>query len=160
MDIKAAEIGGNVGDEKKQSVMDLLTMLTQAPLFACQIGQRIRLTNIDIAQREDEPQKVVTKVIAEVTVKEGMAIMLYLILVTDIDHLDMLNGAGVMQGGCTAYLMDMWVAKELSTGFLTQNLPFSLSILPLAAAPNIKHPILALSQNLSITYHSPAPLYV
>ncbi|EPQ58891.1 hypothetical protein GLOTRDRAFT_54445 [Gloeophyllum trabeum ATCC 11539] len=89
----ASKIPGNVSPEVKQAAASWLNLFfsrnADTPAFADSVGKRLKLTEVSINPKADEPGKTECKVVCEITVSS-----------------DMLNGLGSLHGGCSAYLID------------------------------------------------------
>lgn len=66
-------IAGNASDEVKQTLADVLcTFMGRGRGFADAIGGRVRITDANIQEKVDEPEKLEAKVVCEIDVEEGM----------------------------------------------------------------------------------------
>ena len=66
-------IAGNASDEVKQTLADVLcTVMGRGRGFADAIGGRVRITDANIQEKVDEPEKLEAKVVCEIDVEEGM----------------------------------------------------------------------------------------
>ncbi|KAF8142798.1 HotDog domain-containing protein [Mycena galopus ATCC 62051] len=120
-------ISGNLAPEKLKAFSDIPNSfgLNQRVKqgragFGDDIFRRLVITHASAENKVEEPLKQEGKVVCELLVTE-----------------DMLNGAGTVHGGCTAFLIDLCSTLCL-----------------LALRPGIP----SVSQSLNIVYHSPAAL--
>jgi len=93
--------------------------------FAQSVGRRLKIVEVSCNKKLDEPKKLECRVVVETLVTE-----------------DMLNGAGILHGACSAYLVDVCS---------------SLPILALTKVTTGK-PILGVTSTINMMYHSPAVL--
>ncbi|KAF7297176.1 4HBT domain-containing protein [Mycena indigotica] len=131
-------IAGNADDSLKEMFSDLKKLLgtsSDTPAFGDEIVSRMKVTHASIDQKLEEPNKTEGKIVVELEVAEDMLNgwrsswhLLY--------HAELLNGAGSVHGGCSAFLIDLCS---------------SLSLM-------LIDPGLTVSQSLNIVYHSPANL--
>ncbi|KAH8109507.1 HotDog domain-containing protein [Phellopilus nigrolimitatus] len=85
------DIAGNATDEVKQHMTDMLfTFMGRGKGFSDAIGGRIKIIEVNIQEKAQEPQKQEGMVVCEIDVEE-----------------DMVNGSGNIHGGCSAYLVDL-----------------------------------------------------
>ncbi|TDL13814.1 hypothetical protein BD410DRAFT_780579 [Rickenella mellea] len=86
-----ASIGGNVPDDMKEHVASMFHIfMGRGAAFADSVGERVKITSIDIIPKVDEPEKLESRVVCEIDVSE-----------------DMVNGGGNMHGACSVYLIDV-----------------------------------------------------
>jgi acyl-coenzyme A thioesterase 13 len=112
----AAHITGNASDEIKQTAGNLKRIFTDhrhpkasSPIFGDSIMRCLKVTEISINKQQEEGRKLEARVVLEIDVTEGewkFNSLGYLnsSLITD---LDMLNRAGSVHGGCSAFLVDV-----------------------------------------------------
>jgi len=114
-------IKGNVDIDVKKHVAGVLSLFMDRGDrgFADTIGARIRVKEISINQHPNSAKRKQGVVICELEVEQ-----------------DMINGAGNMHGGCSAYLIDICTS------------------LPLAA---VTGGYAGVSQSINMIYHAPAP---
>ncbi|KAH8108368.1 HotDog domain-containing protein [Phellopilus nigrolimitatus] len=85
------DIAGNASDEIKQHLAGILfTFMGRGKGFADAIGGRVKIIEVNIQEKAEEPQKREGKVVCEIDVED-----------------DMVNGGGNVHGGCSAYLIDL-----------------------------------------------------
>ncbi|KDQ64054.1 hypothetical protein JAAARDRAFT_27682 [Jaapia argillacea MUCL 33604] len=123
--IPTSEIPGTAPPSIKQTTYQWLHTISFLGGFGSDIAKRLVLSEVGIRKVEDEVGKEECRVVCEVDVTP-----------------DMLNGAGNMHGGCSAYLVDM------------------CSSLPISAFNEYKNNISSsgVSQAINMVYHSPASL--
>ncbi|KAH8102305.1 HotDog domain-containing protein [Cristinia sonorae] len=119
----ASQISGNAPDFVKQLSSNTLGSygVGDSDAFAHSAGRAIRITSVDIDRKGDRWEACA---VAEVTVGKNM-----------------LNGAGVMHGGCLCYLIDNCA---------------SLPLVALGLMQNING--VGVSQAMNIVFHAPAAL--
>jgi len=70
--------------------------------FADSVGGRVRITEVSIRPKDEEPEKLESYVVCETVVEE-----------------DMVNGGGNIHGACSTYLIDICTSLPLSALSLT-----------------------------------------
>jgi len=118
-----AKIAGNASDDTKRTIQSLRVKYGNS--FGDSIHNRMKIVEISLNKNAEEEKRMQVRLVIELDVTE-----------------DMLNGAGSIHGGCSAFLVDM--CSSLALVALT---------LETSPAPNP-----TVSQSLSIVYHSPAQL--
>ncbi|KAJ2923168.1 hypothetical protein H1R20_g13924, partial [Candolleomyces eurysporus] len=95
--VDISSIAGNASDNTKQvlsSVHRIFANRTDndnaGPVFGEAIQKRLEVTEVSVNPKAEEPQRLEGKVVLETTVEE-----------------DMLNGGGIIHGGCSAFLIDV-----------------------------------------------------
>jgi len=122
-----SHISGNASDEVKKAFSSPASFLTRpeasGQIFGASIVKKMVVTEISVDKKAEEPRKLECRFVLELTVGS-----------------DMVNGAGNIHGGCSAFLIDI------------------CSTLALAAynMADLGHALPSVSQSLSIVYHSPA----
>lgn len=109
----ASEIGGNAPDYVKQLTSNVLGAygVGDRDSFAYSVGRKIKLVEVSVDQRGDKWEATA---VAEVTVCKGMwrcASVAVVGLNAVISLPDMLNGAGMMHGGCMCYIIDKYATS-------------------------------------------------
>ncbi|KAJ3528854.1 hypothetical protein NMY22_g9241 [Coprinellus aureogranulatus] len=96
-EIDASKISGNASIETKEALADIPRFYGiytgsahKGPIFAEDVHKRMRVTEISIIKKAEEPSKLEGRVVQELIVEE-----------------DMLNGGGSVHGGCSAFLVDI-----------------------------------------------------
>ncbi|KDQ64055.1 hypothetical protein JAAARDRAFT_144471 [Jaapia argillacea MUCL 33604] len=121
---QASKIPGSASPEVKLLTSEWLTFISGSQTsFASSIANRLVLTAVDIRKKEEEQGREECRVVCEIGVAP-----------------DMLNGAGSIHGGCSAFLVD------------------TCSSLPIAGLRKHKNNLvnMAVSQSINMVYHSPA----
>ncbi|KAF8841575.1 hypothetical protein BDN67DRAFT_966993 [Paxillus ammoniavirescens] len=83
------DIPGNASPQTKELVAQLLYVFTSSG-FGTRTGELLKLVDVSILPKLDEPQRQEARVVLEMTVSE-----------------DMLNGAGKVHGACLIHLVDI-----------------------------------------------------
>ncbi|KAL1741759.1 HotDog domain-containing protein [Schizophyllum fasciatum] len=126
---KASRIAGNASPEVKAGYEDLVSRFFlrdgKPHGFAATVGTRLSIDEVSIVKKAEEPTREEGRFVCSLEVTE-----------------DMLNGAGSMHGGCSAFLIDFCSSLCLSAH----------------SAHVYGAPIFMVSQALNIVYHSPASL--
>jgi len=126
-----SHISGNVPDEVKRFVgIPAIVFKSRVPevskpIFGESVTNRLLITEISVVPKAEEPKRLEGRVVCEITVEE-----------------DMLNGAGYIHGGCSAFLIDMCTTLCM----LALSMTSSGELFP------------SVSQSLNVVYHSPAGL--
>lgn len=119
-------IGGNASDYVKQ--LNLNTYMSYGvgneDNFGYKVGKSVRFVDISVEHKEEKKGKLEASTIAELIVTK-----------------DMLNGAGMLHGGCVAYLIDNCCSTPLV-------------VLGLVKRVNG----VGVTQSMSIFFHAPAPI--
>ena len=79
-DADSSQIAGNVSDKVKRSLGDIGELLNRSvprgtTVFAESIGRRLKVTEISVNNKVDEPSKSEARFVAEVDVTQGMRII-------------------------------------------------------------------------------------
>jgi acyl-coenzyme A thioesterase 13 len=124
---------GNISDDLKQTLNAEIAFLTQyvaqdSTIFGESIQKRLRITEVSLKQKDDEPKKPEVRAVVELDVTE-----------------DMLNAAHTLHGGCSAFLVDICSSFAIH----------AFQIINAEGATD--HPI-PVSQSLNMIYHAPASL--
>ncbi|THH07923.1 hypothetical protein EW146_g9164 [Bondarzewia mesenterica] len=120
---EAAKLRGNASPEAKQRAANgLYGLIVNGSGFADAVGRRIIVTEVCINKKAEEPQKSEAKVVCEITVNE-----------------DMINVAGNIHGGCSAFLVD--VCSTLAFAALNES------------------GAMGVSQAINMLYHAPARIF-
>ncbi|KAL9713171.1 hypothetical protein Ac2012v2_004412 [Leucoagaricus gongylophorus] len=123
---RISRIKGNASDNVKRALANPAVYLhAYQPSFGAAITDRLICTEISLDKKLEEPAKLEAKVVVELEVKE-----------------DMLNGAAIVHGGCSAFLID--ICSSLSLAAL------NMTITGVDA--------LCVSSTMNILFHSPAGL--
>jgi len=85
---RASEISGNVTAETKLEISNFIEFLNHG--FAESVGRKLKLVEVSVNDKTEDPSKQEGRVVCEITVTE-----------------DMLNPTGILHGGATAYLIDI-----------------------------------------------------
>jgi len=108
-----AGIAGNASSEAKIVTLKWLSIFNAGrDAFALAVGQRLEITEVSVHAKSEEERVLQGRVVCEVDVREGEVhaewfdIILGLSISTGSD---MLNGSGKLHGGCSMYLLDMFV---------------------------------------------------
>ncbi|KAI1790045.1 HotDog domain-containing protein [Ganoderma leucocontextum] len=119
----ASEVAGNAPDDTKQLTLNTLGAygVGDADCFAYAVGRQIRIADMNTESKGDKMEVVV---VSEVQVTK-----------------EMLNGAGLMHGGCLCYLIDNCAAFPLVALGVMQNTNG-----------------VGVTQALNIFFHAPASL--
>ncbi|KAG1750943.1 HotDog domain-containing protein [Suillus occidentalis] len=139
-DLDTSQVEGNASPEVKLTLLSALHFMRLSHLsrsisdksfrgFESEFASRLRLTEISILSKTEEPEKLEGRVVAQVTVDK-----------------EMLNGAENIHGGCSAMMIDMHMHSCSS-----------MPIYVLGASTS-GHGVFGVSQSLNIVYHSPALL--
>ncbi|KAK7676225.1 hypothetical protein QCA50_020804 [Cerrena zonata] len=127
-DVDVSHIAGNASDDIKRFVNPSLIYLSskRGPTsFGAPITQRMKLSEVSIVKKAEEPTREEGRVVCLLTVEE-----------------DMLNGSGILHGGCSAFLVDICsTLADIALSLHTTGKP----------GWNV-------SQSISTIYHSPAKL--
>ncbi|QRV87667.1 thioesterase superfamily protein [Ceratobasidium sp. AG-Ba] len=127
--ISVNDIKGNAPDDQKQMCIDVLDFYAELKdHFAYSVGKRLRIE--EVSEGDVVNGKSRSLVVCTIDVKEG--------------NIDMLNLLGTMHGGCAAYLIDLCTS-------------IAIAVRPKGAKPSEDWwGKVAVSQALSVVYHSPA----
>lgn len=69
---RAAQIGGNASVEVRQHILAMLcSFMKKGWGFADAVGGRIKIVEIEIRRKEEEPEKMEARVVCEAWVEEG-----------------------------------------------------------------------------------------
>ncbi|EJF59679.1 hypothetical protein BD309DRAFT_965599 [Dichomitus squalens] len=119
----ASEVAGNAPEDAKQLTLNTLGSYGVGDIdcFAYAVGRRIRITEMNVERKGDKTEVVV---ISEVQVTK-----------------EMLNGAGLVHGGCLCYLIDNCASFPL----------VALGVLQNANGVGV-------TQAINIFFHAPASL--
>ena len=140
-------IRGNAPDSTKRLVKNVFDAygVGKQGCFASSVGESVRLIEICAKgyNRHREPggpkERLGVSTVAEIVVSQGMCDSVddgtssYLCL-WELYVIDMLNGAGILHGGCIAYLIDMCVHLPVYSRALTATYVFLV-----VAAPPSSH---------------------
>ena len=79
-DFDPSQIAGNASDKVKRSLGDVGGLLDRSvppgtTVFAESIGRRLKVTEISVNNKVDEPRKIEARFVAEVDVTQGMSII-------------------------------------------------------------------------------------
>ncbi|KAG6820029.1 hypothetical protein H0H93_006264 [Arthromyces matolae] len=103
--------------------------------FGHKVGKGVRFVDVNIDRRQERQGRMEATTVAEVVVtKRGFPI-------DRLPRLDMLNGAGMLHGGCVAYLIDNCCSTPLVVLGLLQNVNG-----------------VGVTQAMNILFHSPASI--
>lgn len=109
--VDISTISGNAPPAVKKAVANPRARVTTSDhagrRFADSVGGRLRVTEVSINQKAEEPEKLEGRVVCDLTVEEGSSIARSASYPLINDDVDMLNGGGTVHGGCSAYLIDM-----------------------------------------------------
>jgi len=127
-----SQITGNASDDIKRTIGNPGGFFQRfgdvrdpgSPMFGGSILKRLKTVEVSLNRKAEEEKKMEARVVVELEVTE-----------------DMLNGAGNIHGGCSAFLVDVCSTLAL----VAFNLEISGSVM-------------TVSQSLNIVYHSPAQL--
>lgn len=102
--VDVSTIAGNASDDIKTFLGDASNLFGNrtdfpGPIFGEAIQKRLRVTEVSVNKKAEEPKKLEGRVVLETVIEE-----------------DMLNGGGKIHGGCSAFLIDMYV------GFSSRNI--------------------------------------
>ncbi|KAF9011743.1 hypothetical protein BDQ17DRAFT_1272058 [Cyathus striatus] len=116
--VDIAHIAGNASPDVKrflsnpgQFYQNIRSTEVKGPIFGQAIQERLRVTEVSVNRKEEEPNKLEGKVVLEITVAE-----------------DMVNGGGNIHGGCSAFLIDMCSTLALSALSLSSKNELNLSV--------------------------------
>ncbi|TFY67510.1 hypothetical protein EVG20_g3923 [Dentipellis fragilis] len=116
------KVAGNASPEAKQRVARGYAIIARKTSgFSAPIAERLRLVEVDVRGKAEEPSREEARVVCETEVAE-----------------DMVNIAGNMHGGCSAFLVDV-----------CSSTPFA------ALSPD---GAMGVSQAINMVYHAPARL--
>lgn len=111
-----AHIAGNASDEIKQTVGNPGGFFAHrrpheitSPIFGESIQKHLKVTEISIKKKEEEERKLEARMVFEIDVTEGLWEFIDSYLKSLLTDLDMLNAGGNVHGGCSAFLVDLWV---------------------------------------------------
>ncbi|KAF8076882.1 HotDog domain-containing protein [Lyophyllum atratum] len=129
-EVDITKISGNAPDSVKAFVGNTSLFYRRRdggtkPIFGDSIIRRLAVTEISVEKNKEEPERLEGRVVCEVTVEE-----------------DMINGTGSVQGGCSAFLIDVCSSMALMALRMTNTGKIYGSV----------------SQSLNVVYHSPADL--
>lgn len=118
---RISRIKGNASDNVKRALANPAVYLhAYQPSFGAAITDRLICTEISLDKKLEEPAKLEAKVVVELEVKEGKW-SLHVVHCWSIRFRctwDMLNGAAIVHGGCSAFLIDMYVNFACRLGVL------------------------------------------
>lgn len=121
-----SNIGGNASDYVKQ--LNLNTYISYGigneDTFGYKVGKSVKFTNVSIEHKSERKGRLEAVTVAELMVTK-----------------DMLNGAGMLHGGCVAYLVDNCCSTPLVTLGLVRNVNG-----------------VGVTQSVNILFHAPAPI--
>ncbi|EKM75886.1 hypothetical protein AGABI1DRAFT_116106 [Agaricus bisporus var. burnettii JB137-S8] len=121
-----SDIGGNADDYIKQ--LNINTYISYGvgseDTFGYKVGKSVRFVDISLHRNEVRNGKTEATTVAEIMVTK-----------------DMLNGSGMLHGGCVAYLVDNCCSTPLVVLGLAQNVNG-----------------VGVTQSMNVFFHSPAPI--
>ncbi|RXW15397.1 hypothetical protein EST38_g10458 [Candolleomyces aberdarensis] len=130
--VDISSISGNASDSTKEVLSSVHRIFANrtgndnaGPIFGEAIQKRLQVTEVSVNPKAEEPQRLEGKVVLETIVEE-----------------DMLNGGGIIHGGCSAFLIDVCSTLAL----------IALNLETTQGA------VVSVSQALNVVYHSPAAL--
>jgi len=88
-------VQGNVPQEYKDNIEVVFKTFSEG--FARPISHRLKVTELEVHPKVEEPRKVEARVVFELEVAQ-----------------DMVNGSGTLHGGCSAYLIDFCSSTAIS----------------------------------------------
>ncbi|KAJ3986454.1 hypothetical protein F5890DRAFT_988793 [Lentinula detonsa] len=110
--------------------------------FGYKVGKEVKFVDVSINRKLDRQERLEATTVAEVVVNKCMSdLMLHSKGLESILLLDMLNGAGMLHGGCVAYLIDNCCSTPLLVLGLIQNVNG-----------------VGVTQAMNVLFHSPAPI--
>lgn len=154
-------IGGNASDYVKQ--LNLNTYMSYGvgneDTFGYKVGKSVRFVDISIERNEGKKGKLEASTIAELIVTKGMWLLgRYTDQSGEFICLDMLNGAGMLHGGCVAYLIDKWALNHRAIH--ESDSWHSCCSTPLVVLGLIKRVNgVGVTQSMSIFFHAPASMW-
>jgi len=107
-DVAASKISGNVSDDVKKIVCSLDDH-SISRRFGVSILRRMKVTEVSVLTKAEEPEKLESRVVCELDVKEGERFQCLLCFPSSNGVVDMINGLGSIHGGCSALLIDVSV---------------------------------------------------
>lgn len=111
-----SQIAGNASDDIKRIIGNPSDFFQnhhvkdfRSPIFGESIQKRMKVVEISLNRKAEEEKKLEARLVVELDVTEGQYIhpiqMLKKLFIVFV--LDMLNGAGNIHGGCSAFLVDV-----------------------------------------------------
>ncbi|TDL18590.1 hypothetical protein BD410DRAFT_793126 [Rickenella mellea] len=86
-----SHIAGNASDDLKGHVLAMQRLfMGDGTAFGDSIGRRVKVAEVSVRKKADEPEKLEGRVVCEIIVTK-----------------DMVNGGGNIHGACSAYLVDL-----------------------------------------------------
>jgi acyl-coenzyme A thioesterase 13 len=108
-EVDISQIAGNASDDVKKLLTSRHPMLWTPQGFAHEIFNRLKVTEISIQPKAEEPEKMEARVVLETIVENGASSLILKTLKPDFcppPPTDMVNGAGGIHGACSALLVD------------------------------------------------------
>jgi acyl-coenzyme A thioesterase 13 len=118
--INISHIAGNASDETKRLVWNVFTSygVVSDDTFGNEVGKAVHFVEANVNKRAGSGQLEAT-VVCELTVTRRMSNLFCPCSTTLMPRcarlcrtVDMLNGAGMMHGGCIAYLIDKYICTR------------------------------------------------
>lgn len=114
--VDVSTIAGNASDDIKTFLGDASNLFGNrtdfpGPIFGEAIQKRLRVTEVSVNKKAEEPKKLEGRVVLETVIEE-----------------DMLNGGGKIHGGCSAFLIDICSTMALVALSLAQTGTVSLTV--------------------------------
>jgi acyl-coenzyme A thioesterase 13 len=175
-DIDVSQVEGNASPEIKRAFLSTVQHLgtprqsnsrSTGELFRgfeTELLSRLRLVDVSILPKAEEPEKVEGRIVFELIADGGVLCFLMTYTQCSRRSSEMLSDYGTMHGGCTAMLIDQYVffystyvRLQLSNEWIHRCSSMSIYVLGLATSG---YGTLGVSLSLNTTYHSPALLYV
>ena len=104
-----SSISGNATPDVKRTLLwslDPQTHFSNGIRFAQDVYRRLKIVEASCNNKLDEPEKLEFRVVVETTVEQG-ACFADPVLTYMTFAIDMINGADILHGGCSAYLVDV-----------------------------------------------------
>lgn len=113
-----SSIAGNVPDYVKQLNYNTFMCygVGEPDSFGYKVGRAVKFVEVNVNRKMDRNERLEATTIAEIEVTKRSSsflhrshcVICFLIstVLSPFFHLDMLNGAGMLHGGCVAYLID------------------------------------------------------
>jgi len=137
-----SHIGGNVSSHVKQLILNTYMAYGAGDenCFGHAVAKAVKFVDVNVSKSEEKQGRMEATTVAEVIVTKNM-----------------LNGAGMLHGGCMAFLIDKYAYLGLNLLELT-SFPSCCStpLVALGLLQNING--VGVTQAMNVLFHSPAPL--
>ena len=156
-------IGGNTPDYVKQLNYNTFMCygVGEEDCFGYKVGKAVKFAEVNVNRKLERQGRREATTIAEIEVTKRATLFsaLCAMLASNRKLLDMLNGAGVLHGGCVAYLIDKWVISfDRTCRALNQRNGCSCCSTPLVVLGLMQGVNgVGVTQSMNVLFHSPAP---